>query len=101
MGNYRNRLQIVADILVVAEDGAKKTHIMYGANLSYGLLSQYLAQVLDAGLVHIDGKGLYKLTEKGRMFLEDFNKYSKENTKVKNQIDEIENTRGKLEKILS
>ncbi|MGQ9461394.1 MAG: winged helix-turn-helix domain-containing protein, partial [Candidatus Bathyarchaeaceae archaeon] len=37
MGKYRGRLDIVADILSVVNnnDGARKTRIMYQANLSY------------------------------------------------------------------
>jgi len=40
MGKYRDRLQIIADILSVVRDGAKKTHVMYQANLSFTLLKR-------------------------------------------------------------
>jgi len=46
MGKYRDRLQIIADMLSVVRGGAKKTHIMYQANLSYTLLGRYLSEVL-------------------------------------------------------
>lgn len=45
MGKYRSRVEIVADILEVASDGALKTHIMYKCNLSYKLLEQFKAYV--------------------------------------------------------
>ena len=51
MVRYRNRLDIIADVLEVAKGGARKTQIMYGANLSYRLLTRYLKEVMDTGLV--------------------------------------------------
>ena len=69
MGKYRDRLQIIADILSVVSDGAKKTHVMYQANLSYTLLSRYLSEVLDAGLVSFGEEGYYRLTKSGRGWL--------------------------------
>ena len=51
MGQYRKRLEIIADILSVVRGGAKKTRIMYQANLSYRLLALYLEFVKEAGLV--------------------------------------------------
>ena len=53
MGKHRSRLKILAKILSVVNDneGAKKTQIMYQAYLSYKLLTQYLNDVIDAGLV--------------------------------------------------
>jgi hypothetical protein len=43
MVKYRSRLKIVADMLSVASgDDAKKTRIMYLANLSWDLLNRYL-----------------------------------------------------------
>ena len=70
---YRSRLEIIRDVLAVADgagdDGSKKTHIMYGANLSYKLLTKYLGEVLDARLVCAQG-ACYLLTEKGRNFLQ-------------------------------
>jgi len=41
----------VADILEAANSGANKTHIMFGANLSFKLLEKYLGLVVDAGFV--------------------------------------------------
>ena len=48
MGRYRNKLRIIADILLIACRRARKTQIMYQANLSYRLLCRYLGVVLDA-----------------------------------------------------
>ena len=48
MAKYRNGLSIIADILHVAGSGAKKTHIMYFANLSHELLEKYLSATVQA-----------------------------------------------------
>ena len=45
MGNYRGKLDIIADILRVVSGNAKKTQIMYQANLSYRVLQKYLAEI--------------------------------------------------------
>jgi len=64
---YRGKIDIIADVLKAAELGAKKTHIMYRANLSYTLLEKYLGQVLDFGFLTLDGN-TYKLTREGERF---------------------------------
>ena len=51
MVNYRDRLDIIADILNVVSREAKKTQIMYQANLSYKVLQRYLNEIVDASLV--------------------------------------------------
>jgi len=40
VARYGGRLEIIADILNAVGNGAKKTKIMYVANLSYGLLAR-------------------------------------------------------------
>jgi predicted transcriptional regulator len=73
---HRSRLRIINDILTVAKHGARKTHIMYRANLSYDQLNEYLTFLLDNGLIEkaadseYDGAVVYKVSDKGRLFLE-------------------------------
>jgi predicted transcriptional regulator len=73
---HRSRLKIINDILAVARHGARKTHIMYRANLSYDQLNEYLSFLLDNGLIEkeadmeYEGAVIYKVTQKGRQFLE-------------------------------
>jgi predicted transcriptional regulator len=69
LSKYRDRLQIIASILSIAGRRAKKTQIMYQANLSYRLLCRYLGEVLDAGLVSFENEDCYVLTAKGKEFL--------------------------------
>mgnify|MGYP001144110336 CR=1 FL=1 len=51
MVRRRNNLEITADILRIAKDGAKKTQIVYGANLNFKLLHQYLDDLEKSGLI--------------------------------------------------
>ncbi len=43
----RNDLDICADILTAARAGAKKTHIVYGANLNFKLVRKYLRRLIE------------------------------------------------------
>ena len=100
MGKYRGKLQIIADILSVVRDGAKKTHVMYQANLSFTLLKRYLAEVLEAGLVSVDDEDLYRLTRRGRNFLDRFGEYSKRCDKVEKQLNNVNDEKTVLENMI-
>ena len=100
MGNYRGRLDIIADILNVASRDAKKTQIMYQANLSYKVLQRYLAEVAAAQLISFeDAKQCYSLTDKGREFLEAYEKYSKTNKHVEKKLNDVATKRKVLEEL--
>ncbi|MDH5390759.1 MAG: winged helix-turn-helix domain-containing protein [Candidatus Bathyarchaeota archaeon] len=64
----RDRFEIIAEILQVAKNGAKKTHIMYQCNLSHGQTNKFLTFLLETGFIRI-GKS-YDTTEKGIRFLQ-------------------------------
>jgi predicted transcriptional regulator len=98
LGNYRGRLDIIADILNVASKDAKKTQIMYQANLSYKVLQKYLADIVAAQLMRFTiEKQCYSLTDKGREFLEAYEKYSKTNKHVEQRLNEVATRRKILE----
>ena len=101
MGKYRGRLEIIADILCVVNDndGARKTRIMYQANLSYKLLTQYLNVIAEAGLVTFETKKYYVLTQKGKAFLAKFGEYCKSREKVEVQLNHVEDQKVMLEKM--
>jgi len=101
MGKYRSRLEIIADVLCVVNDndGARKTRIMYQANLSYKLLTQYLNDVVEAGLVTFATDDCYMLTQKGKEFLTKFGEYSKSRDKVEVQLNHVEDQKMTLEKM--
>ena len=97
MGRYRSRLEIIADVLDVVRGGAKKTRIMYKANLSYQLLTRYLEDVMNMGLVRTEDEGLYELTEKGFGFLQEFKGYHEQRVKVEEQLNDVKDRKAFLE----
>jgi len=98
---YRSRLEIIRDILLVlVEEGSKKTHIMYGANLSYKLLLRYLEHILDAGLAKCTGNSYYTITEKGKKFLKLYQKYEEERVEVEKRLNCLHCGKEMLEKML-
>jgi predicted transcriptional regulator len=96
MVKYRSRLEIIADVLAVAKGGAGKTQIMYGANLSYMLLTRYMTDVMDTGLMRTDDEHTYMLTEKGAEFLKEFHGYREDRIEVEKQLTEINNKKALL-----
>lgn len=101
---YRGRLGIIRDILQVAQDassaGTRKTHLMYGANLSYRLLSRYLEEILRSGLI-CEGNCRYAITEKGKDFLRIYEDYEKYYTEIERHKLNLRNGREELEKMLT
>ena len=82
MVKYRDRLEIIVAILNAVGDGAKKTKIMYVANLSYKLLEKYLGETVRVGLVS-SNHDFYEMTEKGQAFIEKYSDFSSKYSKIK------------------
>lgn len=101
LGKHRNRLQILENVLSVINDneGARKTQIMYQAYLSYKLLTRYLNDVLNSGLVVCDDGKCFSLTPKGKRFLERFGEYHRSREVVEATIDTVEDQKFMLEKM--
>ncbi len=93
MVKYRRRFEIIADILKAAENGAKKTRIMYVANLSHRLLEKYLMKTINLGFIRFNNDG-YEVTEKGRLFLERYRQFHSKYSRVQR---ELENMRFEME----
>ena len=66
----RDFLKIIAEMLQVAKNGAKKTHIMYQCNLSYRQNKKFLTFLLETGFLRIGNS--YYTTEKGLRFLQTY-----------------------------
>jgi predicted transcriptional regulator len=64
----RNSLEICSDILKASEGGAKKTHIVYQANLNFGIIKRYLSDLTTKGFLFQHGD-VFLTTEKGRQFI--------------------------------
>lgn len=75
IGEKRSSLEILQEIIRLARDGNKKTRIMYGANLSYDMLSKYLDFLLVKGFITVDeATGKFGVTASGHEFLRDLDK---------------------------
>ena len=74
----RGFVDIMAHMVRVCQGGAKKTHIMYRANLSYEMLGRYLKVLLEYGLVERNGPdGLYRASVKGVGFVKDYEDFKR------------------------
>jgi len=98
MVKYRNGLGIIADILNAAGSGAKKTRIMYVANLSHDLLEKYLRETLDIGFLRLNSEG-YEVTERGRAFLEKYADYSGKYSRLESELQSARFEREILERM--
>jgi len=80
---YRTSVQIVADLLVAAEqsgqEGIKTTSLLTKANLSHSRLAKFIENLTGAELINkieFDGKNTYVITPKGRQYLESYQRFS-------------------------
>jgi predicted transcriptional regulator len=80
--------------------GAKKTQIMYGANLSYRLLTKYLQETLVTELICKHGSR-YIITEKGKEYLRNYEKYQENRIQTEDHINNLKSNRKTLEKMLA
>jgi predicted transcriptional regulator len=76
---YRSRSEITALLLESANGGgATKTKMMYKAFLSFNQLKEYLAMLVENGLIEYEGNQTYRTTMKGIQLLQ-----------IQNKIDEL------------
>ena len=70
----RSNIEIIADILRIAEKGAGKTRIVYGANLNFKMLNDYVAKLERGGLIRRPkgSSGPIQTIGKGKEYLEWF-----------------------------
>jgi predicted transcriptional regulator len=79
---YRNNHQITESILLATDEagmnGIAVTNLMQKSNLSYTRLGEFIEKLTSSGLVNTieyDGKNTYIITEKGRMYLQEYQKF--------------------------
>jgi len=96
---YRSRLDIIADVLSVTGDSARKTKIMFGANLSFNLVNRYLAEVLKADLVSVNDGRYYFITDRGKEFLKRYGEYSRLKRSAEEATNSIQVVRADLERL--
>ena len=80
---YRTSIQIMADLLVATDEsglqGIKTTSLLTKANLSHSRLEKFVKNLTGAGLINkieFDGRHTFVITEKGRQYLESYQKFS-------------------------
>ena len=73
---YRDRSEIIAQILESANGNmVRLTKIMYDGYLSHTLTKEYVAMLIEKGLIEYqDGERTFKTTEKGLNFLRIYNR---------------------------
>ena len=76
MVKKRSNIEITADVLRIAKHGAKKSRIVYKANLNFKLVNAYLIRLKEEGLIAFpsDTDSLFKTTSKGEKYLHQYMK---------------------------
>jgi predicted transcriptional regulator len=87
MNKNRCSLDIVRDVLSIVSVKARKTRIMYGANLSFVQVEKYLAVLLGNSLLEYDGDSGYLITEKGSKFLQLYEDYQNRYSRLRQEFD--------------
>ena len=80
---YRNSYQITEDILEnltrTGQTGTQVTILVRQSNLSYSRLISFVSKLTQSGLINkveVKGKNTFIITEKGRVYLDEYKKFS-------------------------
>jgi len=83
MASYRTSMQIVGDLLTATkesgQEGIKTTALISKANVPHSRLSKLVSNLIGSGLINkieFDGKHIFVITQKGRKYLESYQKFS-------------------------
>jgi len=69
----RNFVEIAAQILALCREGARRTQVLYSANLSFQQLNKYTELLEARGLLRFDWSSRqYRITQPGVAFLVDY-----------------------------
>ncbi len=74
---YRDKMEIISNVLEAANGGASKTRIMYKAVLSYKQMKEYVNFLAEKGLLEYGYQQevqIVRTTEKGLLFLDTYNR---------------------------
>ena len=94
---YRDKLEIVRDMLLAASVETRKTRIMYQANLSQQLLEKYLTSLLASELIQCNEGIHYLVTRKGKHFLQMYDDYLGRCQRISEDIEGAGKDRIRLE----
>jgi predicted transcriptional regulator len=67
----RGKIEIMVDILSSAREGARKTEIVYKANLNFNRAERYIPYLEERGLME-NSDSFYTTTEQGNGFLHEY-----------------------------
>jgi predicted transcriptional regulator len=95
----RDRLDIVRDMLTAASTNARKTRIMYQANMNFAQVERYLKILLNQGLLEHDGRFCYLITEKGKEFLKLYTDYLERRKRLNEEVNGTAKRRLLLERM--
>lgn len=75
----RDPISLYADILRAIGSGARKSRIVYRANLNFGRCKRYLGDLHRMGLIEVKTRSppTWAVTEKGREFLEKYGEFKR------------------------
>ena len=80
---YRNSYQITENILDnvmrTGESGVQVTTLVRQSNLSYSRLISFVNKLTSSGLINkveVEGKNVFIVTDKGRVYLDEYKKFS-------------------------
>ncbi len=80
---YRNSYQITENILdnlaKTGQTGTPVTNLLRQSNLSYSRLTIFVNKLTQSGLINkveVKGKNIFIITEKGRVYLDEYKKFS-------------------------
>src|SRR5271157_5967610 len=95
---YRRRFDILADVLKATGSGAKKTRIMFLANLSYALLKRYLEEAVSLGFLQRSAEE-FLVTPRGEEFLSLYNTLRSTSSRVKADLENLRSETELLEQM--
>ena len=68
----RNNLDIMADMITVAKNGARKTQLVYKCNLNFSIVKRYIGDLITMGFMSFSDPFYYS-TEAGQTYLSRYN----------------------------
>ncbi|MDQ1281011.1 MAG: hypothetical protein QG670_2275 [Thermoproteota archaeon] len=79
MVKKRSPLEICADVLRISKEGAKKSHIVYKANLNFKIVNEYLTHLQETGLITFpsNNEPLFKTTPKGLEYIDQYTRLTR------------------------
>jgi len=97
---YRHRFEILADVVRAAGPGAKKTRIMFLANLSYALLKRYLEEAVNLGFLQVRARE-FLATPRGEEFLAKYSAFRSSSSRLKAELESLRSETELLEQMCS